>query len=42
MDSKNESDDSDDEFESRDLYDWGSDSDNLDLISKKCILLKFK
>ena len=42
MDSENESDDSDDIFETLNLYDWESESDNLDFICQNYILLTFK
>ena len=41
-DSENESDDSDDKFETQNLYDWESESDNLDFILQNYILLTFK
>ena len=42
MDSENESDDSYDKFETQNLHDWQSESDNLDLICQNYILFTFK
>ena len=36
---KNGSDDSDEKFETQNLYDWESESVNLDFICRNCILL---
>ena len=41
-DSENESDDSLDKFETQNLHDWQSESDNLDLICQNYILFTFK
>ena len=39
---ENERDGFDDKFEAKNLYDWKSESNNLDFICQNCILLTFK
>ena len=42
LNSESESDDSDDKFETQNLYTWKFESDNLDFICRNNILLTYK
>ena len=42
LDSENESDDSDDKFKTQNLYNWESESDNLDFICQNFHSITFQ